>query len=382
MQPAVILALLVSLLLPACKGSNGNQTAPPVLPPPAVKATQPRQQDITDRDEYTGRIEAVETVTLKSRVNGYLTRVDFRAGDKVRKGDLLFVIDPRPYQAELARAEGERQRLQTRLERAESEFRRAKSLVQAKAVSVEEYDARQQAVQEARAAIGTAAATVQLAQLNLQFTEIRAPISGRISRELITVGNLVKNDDTVLTTIVSTDPVHVYLDADERAVLKYRRVAESGLKGSGRLHAVPAELSLIDETNFPHRGHIDYSEPRLEPSTGSLKVRGVFPNPSDLLTPGFFARVRIVGTKPYPALLLPERAISNDQDQRFVWVLKADDSVEYRKIKPGSKRGTERVILEGLSAGEWVISEGLQKIRPGMTVKPERLQPVAGEAPT
>ncbi len=378
MQPTVIFALVVSLLLPACKGSNGNQAAPPVLPPPTVKATQPRQQDITDSDEYTGRIEAVETVALKARVNGYLNQVNFRAGDKVRKGDLLFVIDPRPYQAELARAEGELKRLQTRFELAESEFKRAKPLVQAKALSVEEYDARQQAVQETQAAMAVAAASVQLARLNLQFTEIRAPINGRISRERITVGNLVKNDDTVLTVIESIDPVHVYLDADERAVLKYRRMTESGLKGLGRVHAVPAELSLIDETTFPHQGHIDYSEPRLDPATGSLKVRGVFSNRADLLTPGFFARVRISGGKPYSALLLPERAISIDQDQRFVWVLKADDSVEYRKIKPGIKTGSERVVLEGISAGEWVITEGLQKIRPGMTVKPERLNPATG----
>ncbi len=376
MHVTVISVFLFSLLLSACKGPNGvggNAAAPPVLPPPQVKASQPRQETVTDRDEYTGRIEALETVTLKSRVNGYLTQVNFRAGDKVRKGDLLFVIDPRPYQAELARAESELRRVQTRLHLAESELRRARPLVQARAMSVEEQEARDQAVQEARAAADVAAAAVQLARLNFEFTAIRAPISGRIGRELITVGNLVRADDSVLTVIVSTDPVHVYLEADERAVLKYRRMAESGLKGAGRVRSVPAELGLIDETGFPHQGHIDYSEPRLDSQTGSLTLRGVFPNPSELLTPGFFARIRLAGGQPHPALLLPERAIGVDQDQRFVWVLKPDDSVEYRLIKPGSRRGSDRVVLEGLSQGDWVITEGLQKIRPGMTVKPERL---------
>lgn len=379
MHLAVFFAVLISLLLPACKGTNGTQTAPPVLPPPLVKAIQARQEHITEWDEYTGRIEPVETVAVKSRVSGYLSQVNFKAGETVRKGDLLFVVDPRPYQAERVRAESELQRVHTRLELAESDLKRAKPLVLAKAMSVEEFDTRDQAVKEARAAEGTAAAALQLARLNLQFTEIKAPIGGRISRELITVGNLVKNDDTLLTVIVSTDPVHVYLDADERAILRYRRMAESGLKGAGRSKPVPAELALIDETGFPHPGHIDYSEPRLDAATGSLKVRGIFPNPSDILTPGFFARVRISSKPAHSVVLLPERAISVDQDQRYVWVLKPDDSVEYRKIKPGNKHGSERIVQEGLTAGEWVISEGMQKIRPGLPVKPERLEtPAAG----
>lgn len=373
MQLAVIFALMLSLPLLGCKDSNTNPASPPVFPPPPVKASQPRQQDIVEWDEYTGRIEATETVAIRSRVNGYLTQVNFKAGDKVKKGDLLFVIDPRPYQAELARTESELKRVQTRLELARNDLKRAKPLLQAKAMSAEEYDARDQAVKEADAAVQTASAAVQIARLNQQFTEIRAPISGRISRELITVGNLVKNDETLLTVIVSTDPVYVYLDADERAILKYRRMAESGLRGAGRVRSVPAELALIDETGYPHQGNIDYSEPRLDAATGSLKIRGIFPNTSDFLTPGFFARVRIAGGKARPAILIPDRAISIDQDQRFVWILKENDSVEYRTIKPGNKVGADRIVLEGLAIGDWVITEGLQKIRPGMTVKPERL---------
>ncbi len=378
MPIAVIFTLTLLLLFTACKGSNtSTQAAPPVMPPPLVKAVQPTQQDVLEWDEYTGRIEATETVTVKSRVNGYLVQVNFKAGDKVKKGDLLFVIDPRPYQAEAARSEGELKRTETRLELARSELKRAVPLLKARAMSQEEYEIRDAAVREADAAVKTAAAAVQLAHLNLQFTEIRSPISGRVSRELITVGNLVKNDDTLLTVIVSTDPVYVYLDADERAILKYRRMAESGLKGSGRVRPVAAELALIDETGYPHQGHIDYSDPRLDAATGSLKVRGIFANPADLLSPGFFARVRIASGKPHAVVLVPERALAIDQDQRYVWVLKDNDAVEYRRIVPGSKVGANRVILEGLTTTDWVITEGLQKIRPGITVKPERLQTAA-----
>lgn len=339
MSVTVIFALTLSLLFTACKGSNTTQAGPPAMPPPLVKAAQPTRQDITEWDEYTGRIEATETVAVKSRVNGYLVQVNFKAGDKVKKGDLLFVIDPRPYQAEAARTESELKRAETRLELTRSELKRAVPLLKARALSQEEYEARDAAAREADAAVKTAAAAVQLAHLNLQFTEIRSPISGRISRELITVGNLVRSDDTLLTVIVSTDPVYVYLDADERAILKYRRMAESGLKGSGRVRPVPAELALIDETGYPHQGHIDYSEPRLDAATGSLKIRGIFSNAADLLSPGFFARVRISSGKPHSAILVPDRAVATDQDQRYVWILKDNDAVEYRRIVPGGKVG-------------------------------------------
>ena len=344
------------------------------MPPPQVRAAHPLQKETTDWDEYTGRIEATETVSVRSRVNGYLQQVSFKAGDRVKKGDLLFLIDPRPYQAELARVENELKRAEIRLDLARNELRRAVPLLKARAMSEEEYDTRNQAVQDATASVSTATAAVQLARLNVQFTEIRAPINGRISRELITVGNLVKGDDTLLTVIVSTDPVYVYLDADERAILKYRRLTESGLKGAGRIRSVPAELALIDESAYPHHGYIDYSEPRLDSGTGSLKIRGVFANPSDLLSPGFFARIRITSGKPHAAILLPDRAIAVDQDQHYVWVLKENDTVEYRRIVPGPKLGGERTVLEGLTTDEWVIIEGLQKIRPGITVKPERLE--------
>jgi multidrug efflux system membrane fusion protein len=372
----ILPALLAAILLPlaGCGNSGQNQAAAASEgPPPAVRTAQPVQKDVVEWDEYTGRIEAMETVEVRARVDGYLTRINFKAGDRVKKGDLLFVIDPRPYQAELHRAEGELRRTQTRLELAKNDLDRAERLRRAKAMSEEEYDARSKGLREAGASVQSAEAAVQTARLNLEFTEVRSPINGRIGRELITIGNLVKSDDTLLTVIVSRDPVYVYVDADERAVLKYRRLAETGQRASAREGHIPVELALIDETGFPHQGYIDYVEPRMDAGTGTLRARGIFQNPKDLLSPGFFARVRVPGSPAYRAVMVPERAIGTDQDQRFVWVVKDDNSVEYRKIRPGAKIGSLRVISEGLAPDEWVVTEGVQKVRPGGKVQPERI---------
>jgi multidrug efflux system membrane fusion protein len=376
MQGVVVLFLfLISLLLLAgCdRSSQKPGAAPPQMPPPPVKIVQPLQKEVVEWDEYSGHIEAMETVEVRARVDGYLTKINFKDGDRVKKGDLLFVIDPRPYQAELSRAEGESHRVQTRLELARNDLERAERLRRAKAMSEEEYDTRSKGLKEAMASLRSAEAAVQAARLNLEFTELRSPINGQIGRELMTVGNLVKADTTLLTTIVSIHPVYVYIDADERAVLKYRRLAEAGQRASARETRIKAELALIDENDFPHQGYIDYVEPRMDAGTGTLRARGVFPNPRNFLSPGFFARVRIPGSAPYQALLLPERALGTDQDQRFIWIVKEDRSVEYRKIKPGAKIGPLRVIAEGLASGEWVVIEGIQKIRPGITVQPERI---------
>jgi multidrug efflux system membrane fusion protein len=202
---------------------------------------------------------------------------------------------------------------------------------------------------------------------------VRAPIDGRIGRELITPGNLVKSDDTLLTTIVSTDPVYVYVDADERAVLKYRRLRQQQGRHDAGIEGTPVELALADENDFPHRGVLDYIAPREDTSTGTVTLRGVFPNNDELLSPGFFARLRVRAGEPYPALLLPDRAIGTDQAQRFVWVMNPNHQVEYRKIELGAHIGQTRVIRKGLAAGEWVVIEGLQKLRPGIEVNPERI---------
>ena len=341
------------------------------MPPVPVKTALPLQKEVVEWDEYTGRIEATESVEIKARVDGYLDKVYFKDGDRVKKGDLLFVIDPRPYRAELERAEGALEQAKSRFDLARNDLGRAEHLRKSKAISEEEYDRRGKAVRESGAGVRSLEAALQTARLNLDFTEIRAPIGGRISRELITAGNLVKADQTLLTRIVSIDPVYVYLDADEHAVLKYRRLAQEIKRSGADAARIPVELALIDESGFPHQGFIDYQEPRMDATTGTLRLRGVFKNPDELLSPGFFARVRIPGSAPYRALLLPERAIGADQGQKFVWIAKNDGSIEYRKIQAGAHFGSFRSITDGLRPDDRVVIEGIQKLRPGAKVQAE-----------
>lgn len=373
------LLTVVALMAMAGCGSHDNpasQPGPGPGPAPKVKIAQPLSQEVTEWDEYTGRIEAVNSVDVRARVSGYLEQVKFKAGDKVRKGDLLFLIDPKPFVAQLNYAEAELERAKSRHQLARNDLSRAERLFRAKAISEEEHDARNKGLREAIAADQSAQANVYTARLNLEFTKVRAPIDGRISRELITAGNLVNgggNDATLLTSIISTDPVYVYADADERSVLKYRRQAQK--QGSGNVgdEQTPVELAVADELNFPHQGHLDYISPREDAATGTLSLRGVFANPDELLSPGFFARIRVRGSAPYPGILLPDRAIGTDQAQRFVWVVNQEQQVEYRKVKLGAHIGQSRVIIEGLKPEEWAVIEGIQKLKPGIKVNPERI---------
>lgn len=344
--------------------------------PPGVKVALPLSQEVTEWDEYTGRIEAVNSVDVRARVSGYLEKVNFKAGDKVHKGDLLFLIDPKPFTAQLNYAVAELERAKSRHELAKNDLARAERLFRAKAISEEEHDARSKGLRETLAAVQSAEANVSTARLNLDFTQVRSPIDGRIGRELITAGNVVNGgggDATVLTFIVSTDPVYVYVDADERSVLKYRRQAKEGGRGSLGEEQTPVELAVADELSFPHQGYLDYISPREDAATGTVTLRGVFANPDELLSPGFFARMRIRASAPYPAILLPDRAIGTDQAQRFVWVVNKDNQVEYRTVVLGAHIGQSRVIAEGLKPEEWAVIEGIQKLKPGIKVTPERI---------
>lgn len=365
------LAVLAVALLSACNNKAEPGKAPQATPP-TVKIAQPLAQTVTEWDEFTGHIEAVGAVDVRARVSGYLEKVNFTAGTKVKKGDLLFVIDPKPYQAQLNYAEAERERAQARWEQAQNDWRRAERLFQAKAIATEEYDTRRTGLHEAAAAVKSAEANVYTARINLDYTQVYAPIDGRIGRELVTVGNLVSGDGTDatrLTFMVSTDPVYLYADADERSALKYRRLLAQGGMAIGQ---TPLQLAVADETGFPHQGKLDYLAPRADSATGTVSLRGVFANPDGLLSPGFFARLRVRGSLPYPALLLPDKAIATDQAQRFVWVINAANQTEYRKVGLGAAIGQTRVITDGLQPGDWVVVEGLQKLKPGITVTPER----------
>lgn len=368
------LALLLPLLLVGCDQSaspSGSGKPSLAMPPVPVKTLLPIRREVLEWDEYTGRIEAMESVDIRARVSGYLEQVLFKDGEKVNKGDLLFVIDRRNYEIELKRAQAELERTRTKQALAVNDLKRAERLRLSKAISDEEYDQRSKGLAESTETLHAAEAAVMMARLNLDFTQVRSPINGRISRELITVGNLVNGDQTLLTRIVSTDPMYVYLDADERSVLKYRRLTAAGQRGRGNQGSIVAQLGLIDESGYPHQGTIDYLDPRMDPSTGTQQIRGVFPNPDELLSPGLFARVRIHGGSPHPALLIPGRAVSTDQDQKYVWVVKGDDEVDYRKVTLGGQFGSFRVVTEGLDLSDSIVVDGIAKLRPGARIKPE-----------
>ncbi len=373
--PALPLVSLL-LLLAGCGRSGMEQTQ--AMPPPQVKIAQPVHREVMLWDEFPGRIEAVESVDVRARVDGYLERVNFKPGERVKKGDLLFVIDPRPFRALLNHAQAELDQAKARLALAKNNLARADHMYKSRAISEEEYDARSKGLTEATAAVQSAEANVYTARLNLEFTEVRASISGRVGRELITAGNLVKGggaDATQLTFIVSTDPVYVYADVDERSALDYQRLARercSRPPAEARQACMPAQMALVDEVGFSHRGYIEYESPRLNTSTGTLSLRAVFPNPDGLLSPGLFARLRLPGSTPFQAVLLPDRAVATDLAQKFVWVVGEDNKVERRPVTLGALIDGDRVIAEGLKPEEWVVIEGIQKLKPGIPVNPEK----------
>jgi len=356
-----------------------DKHAPPAPPPPVVSIVQPVAREVVEWDEYIGRLESPESVEIRARVSGYLDKVHFKEGKPVKKGDLLFTIDPRPYRAEYDRADGEYQRTQSQAELAKNEFDRAKRLILTKAISDEDLDTKAKNYTTILAAERSAKAAADLAKLNLEFTEIHAPIGGRISSALVTEGNLVSGGvsgagASLLTTVVSLDPLYCYGSADERAILKYIRLSREGKRDSARDINIPAEMQLADETGFPHKGYMDFVDNRVDPNTGTLRARGVFPNADHSLSPGFFARLRIPGSGKYPALLIPDRALGSDQALKFVYVVTAEKKVEFRPVKIGPMIDGLRVVKEGLKPGEQIIAEGLLRVRPGIVVEAKPLE--------
>ncbi len=338
-----------------------DSTAAAAVTPPAPKVTVAPVEEklLTEYDELLGRVEAAETVELRARVSGHLDEVKFQSGQLVKKGDVLFRIDPRWYQAQfdLARAQAEV---------AEREAKRAETLLAAAAISSEEAEARRARASEARAALATA-------QLDLEHTDVRAPIDGRVSRALITPGNLVSGSPdgaTLLTTIVSVGDVFVYADLDEATVLKFNRlIRENRLPTDhGR---IPVAMQLADENDYPRQGYIESADNRLNPATGSLVLRMVFPNPDQALVPGLFARVRLPVGAPQETLLVSERAIGTDQSQKYVLALAKDNTAVYRTVKLGGTVDGKRIVRSGVHSGDQIIVNGLQRVRPGMVVDPE-----------
>lgn len=354
-------------MLAACEG---QKPAPP--PPPEVTVSKPLVREVMEWDEYTGRLEAVDSVDVRARVSGYLQSIHFQDGQIVKEGDLLFVIDPRPYQAELDRAQAELKLAKARLSLAQNDLARAKNLLSAKAISVEEADTRASDEKVAEATVQQAEAAVDAAKLDVEFTQVRAPITGLISRKFVTEGNLINGGTggTLLTTIVSLDPIYCYFEADEQSFLKYNRLEKEGLRPESRKSESPAYLELSDETGFPHKGYVDFLDNRIDTQTGTIRGRGVFDNPGDILTPGLFAKIKIVGSAPYEAILLPDEAIGSDQSQKFVLVVNPENTVEYKQVELGPKINGFRVVKSGVKPGDRVIVKGLQRVAPGAVVSP------------
>ena len=365
-----LFALSIGPLLIGC-GKRAQQATPP---PPTVSVVQAIEREVVEWDEYTGRLESPETVEVRARVNGYLAKVHFKEGKEVQKGDLLFTIDRRPYQAEFDRAGADHQRAESQAELAKNDAERAKRLIATRAISEEDFDTRTRTYASALAFVASAKAALDSANLNLEFTEIRSPINGRISRAFVTEGNLISGGSggagtTLLTTVVSQDPLYCYVDVDERAVLKYLRLRREGRRVSALDAQIPMEVALADETDFPRKGFVDFVDNKVDPATGTLRCRGVIPNPERTLGPGFFARFRLPGSGKYPALLLPDRALGSDQSQKFVYVIDAENKVEFRPIAIGPIVDGLRVVTAGLRPGEQIIVEGLLRVRPGVVVE-------------
>jgi multidrug efflux system membrane fusion protein len=348
--------------------------APPPPPPPAVTVAAVPEREVTEWDEFTGRIEAVDAVEIRPRVSGYIQRVAFPEGKEVRKGEVLFEIDPRPYRADLDRAEAQLQQAKTGAALAAREVQRAQKLVDVQAISREEFDSRTSAESQGVAEVRAAEAAVATARLNLEWTEVRSPIAGRVSNAQVTAGNLVQAGPptaTLLTTVVSLDPVYVYFEGDEQTYLRYSSLARAGTRPSSRDVRNPIYLGLADEDGqFPHKGYMDFVDNRLNPETGTIRARAVFSNKDRLFTPGLFARLKLIGQGNYRAALVLDRAIGTDQDKKFVLVLKPDNTVEYRAIQPGRIIDGLRVVTSGLKGGDKIVINGLQRVRPGMKVTP------------
>jgi len=377
-----LVALWVGVACAALSGCR-SAPAPPAPVPPAVVVSPPLQLRLTEWDEYTGRFEATDRVDVRARVDGYLDSIHFRDGAVVKPGDLLFVIDPRPYEAALEGARADVVRAQTRVELTTTDFTRGEQLFAIRGISQEEFDRRIQARKEAEAALIVAQAAERVAALNVEFTRVRAPIGGRISQKFVSVGNVISGGQagsTLLTTIVAVDPIQFFFDASESDYLKYNRMNASGERRTSRDTPNPVRIRLLDEPSFTHVGKMDFVDNRVDPATGTIRGRALVPNPGGFLTPGQFGRLQLLGSGEFDALLVPDSAILSDQSRRFVWVLGKDDLPEQRVVEPGNLERGLRIVRAGLQRDDRVVINGMQRVRPGAKVTPTdgHIEPLSG----
>lgn len=373
-----ILFLLAAGLVLSLATTSCRRAVPAAASGPAkVTVAKPIPQRLTEWDEFTGRLSAVASVEVRARVSGYLENTHFVEGRQVKAGDLLFTIDRRRYAAEFARAQAELNRAQAALELATAEAERAVLLIRTQAISAEEADVKVKGRLGATASLAAAQAQLEQAKLDLDWTKVTAPISGRVGRKLITEGNLVTGGPsgaTVLTTIVQLDPIYCYFDVDERSALKYRELARTGKRTSALYEAIPAQMGLANQEGFPHLGKIDFVDNEISATTGAIKARGVFSNPDLLMSPGFFARVRIPGSGDYDAMLVRDAAIGSDQGRPFVYVVGADGKAVARTVVAGPLERGLRIVREGLTPADRVVVNGLMAVRAGAVVEAEEVE--------
>ncbi|MFW9269321.1 efflux RND transporter periplasmic adaptor subunit [Pseudomonas sp. D2-30] len=365
------LALLAVLVISAC-GKTPDTAAS--MPAAKVSVAKVLEQPVNEWDEFTGRLEAPETVEIRPRVSGQIDQVAFTEGALVKKGDLLFQIDPRPFQAEVRRLEAQLAQARATATRSENEAQRGERLRLSNAISAELADSRTTAAQEARAAVAGIQAQLDLAKLNLSFTRVTSPINGRVSRAEITAGNLVTADVTPLTSVVSTDKVYAYFDADERVFLKYTQLARQGQRGQ----ATPVYMGLSNEDGNPHLGQMNFVDNQVNPQTGTIRGRAVFDNKDGAFTPGLYARLKLVGSGTYSAVLINDEAVGTDLGKKFVLVMDGENKPAYRAVELGPKIEGLRIVRNGLSKDDTIIVKGLQRARPGSPVTPETV-PMASE---
>lgn len=357
----------LAVFLSACGPAGKNQGTPP---PPKVVVAVPEEREVLEYEDLPGRVEAIEKVQLKARVSGYLTKVNFKEGTEVKKGDLLYSIDPREYQADVDSATAALQQAQAKYTQSQSDYERAKQLSKSTVIARQELETQGTAVLEAAGGVRAAQAALSRAQLNLEYTEVRAPIEGKIGDTNFTEGNLIAVGDT-LSSIVSQSPVYVYFEAPERAILRWDRQVKAQDPTQSLTSRLQAQVGLLNEEGFPQKGRVDFSDNELNAGTGTLQMRAVLDNADRRLRVGLYARVRISLDLPRKSLLVPERAVGVDQGQRFVYVVDGQNKVEYRKVTTGQIYGGMLSITEGLQPDERVVTEGLLSLRPGLLVQPE-----------
>jgi len=360
----VLAGLLASLFLPPAALAQQQE-------PPSVTVAKPVVRDIVEDDEFVGRFDAVDQVAIRSRVSGYLEAVHFKDGALVKAGDLLFTIDQRPFQAAYDAAKSRVDTATSLLDFTKLQLQRAEDLAKSGNLSTATLDDRRRENLAAQAGFQGATAELRTASLNLEFTEIKAPLSGRIDRRLVSVGNLVQSDTTLLTTIVEEDPIDFYFDIDERLYLAYAadaRTRGGTLQDGGGLEVT---VTIADRAGATFKGKLDFAENRIDAATGTMRVRARFANPDDILQPGMFGRINVPGSLPYRGIMLPDEAIGADQDRRIVYVVDAEGNVSAKPVRPGPRNHGYRVIREGLTGDETVVINGLMRVRPGVKVKPE-----------